>query len=162
IGKGAAWAGAGDALRRLADLGIPYVCSPMARGTIPDDHPSFTNGARGEALAEADAILMVGGRFNWIFGFGSARRSALPARIAHIDVAAEELWSGADLEEGLVADARVACEQLLAALVGRKLRSTDGRWLARLSAKRAENEALLARATTSDAVPIDPHRLVRE
>ena len=162
LGKGAAWAGAGDALRRLADLGIPYVCSPMARGTIPDDHPSFANGARGEALAEADAILMVGGRFNWIFGFGSARRAAMPARIAQIDVAAEELWSGADLEEGLVADARAACEQLLVALAGRKLRSSDGRWLARLAAKRAENEALLARAMTSDAVPIDPHRLVRE
>jgi 2-hydroxyacyl-CoA lyase 1 len=38
IGKGAAWAGAGAALAQLADLGIPYVTSPMARGTIPDDH----------------------------------------------------------------------------------------------------------------------------
>ena len=162
IGKGAAWAGAGDAVRRLADLGIPYVCSPMARGTIPDDHPSFANGARGEALREADAILMVGGRFNWIFGFGSAGRTALPARVAQIDVSAEELWSGADLEEGLVADARVACEQLGEALRGRKLRSADGRWLAHLAKKRSENETTLERAMASDAVPIDPHRLVRE
>jgi thiamine pyrophosphate-dependent acetolactate synthase large subunit-like protein len=162
IGKGAAWAGAGDALRRLADLGIPYVCSPMARGTIPDDHPSFANGARGEALAQADAILMVGGRFNWIFGFGTARRAAPAARMAQIDVSAEELWSGADLEEGIVADARVAAEHLGEALRGRELRSADGTWLAHLAKKRAENETTLERAMGSDAVPIDPHRLVRE
>ena len=162
IGKGAAWAGAGPALAKLADLGIPYVCSPMARGTIPDDHPHFANGARGEALAAADAILMFGGRFNWIFGFGTARRSAPPARIAQVDVAAEELWSGAELEQGVVADARATAEALVAALAGRRLASAGGAWSKQLAAKRAENEAQLARATASDAVPIDPHRLVRE
>lgn len=162
FGKGAAWAGAGAALRKLADLGIPYVCSPMARGTIPDDHPHFANAARGEALAHADVIVMLGGRFNWIFGFGTARRTTAPARIVQIDVAAEELWSGAELEQGIVADARVAAEQLALALAGRRLQSADGRWLAQLAAKRAENEATLERAMGSDAVPIDPHRLVRE
>jgi len=162
IGKGAAFAGAGAALRRLVDLGIPYVCSPMSRGTIPDDHPHFANGARGEALQHADAILMVGGRFNWIFGFGAPGRFAAGARLAQIDVAAEELWSGADLEVGIVADARVAVEAIHTALADRRLRSADGRWLAQLAAKREQNEAQLGRAMDSDAVPIDPHRLCRE
>jgi thiamine pyrophosphate-dependent acetolactate synthase large subunit-like protein len=162
VGKGAAWAGAGPALRRLADLGIPYVCSPMARGTIPDDHPQFANGARGEALAAADVILMIGGRFNWIFGFGTSRRSGGPARLLQIDVCPEELWSGAELELGLVADAKVAAEQLADVLTGVRLRSAGGAWPAQLAAKRDANEAQLARATASDAVPIDPHRLVRE
>ena len=52
IGKGAAWADAGPALARLVDLGIPYVTSPMARGTLPDDHPNFANAARSHALGE--------------------------------------------------------------------------------------------------------------
>jgi thiamine pyrophosphate-dependent acetolactate synthase large subunit-like protein len=47
IGKGAAWSGAGEALQRLVDRGIPYVCSPMSRGTIPDDHPGFMNATAG-------------------------------------------------------------------------------------------------------------------
>ncbi len=162
IGKGAAFAGAGSALRQLVDRGFPYVCSPMARGTIPDDHPHFANGARGEALKHADAILMVGGRFIWIFGFGAPGTFAKGVRLAQIDIAAEELWSGADLEEGLVADARSAVEQLDAALAGRSLRSQGGAWLARLAAKRQQNEAGLERAMGSDAVPIDPHRLCRE
>ena len=33
VGKGAAWADAGDDVRALVDQGIPYITSPMARGT---------------------------------------------------------------------------------------------------------------------------------
>src|SRR5262245_18475452 len=86
FGKGAAWSGAGAALRKLADLGLPYVCAPMARGTIPDDHPRFANGARGEALANADVVLMIGGRFNWIFGFGAPGRFAAGAKVVQVDI----------------------------------------------------------------------------
>ena len=92
IGKGAAWADAGPALAKLVDLGIPYVTSPMARGTLPDDHPNFANAARSQALAGADVIVMFGGRFNWIFGLG--RRFAPGAKIVQVDVEAEEAYLG--------------------------------------------------------------------
>jgi thiamine pyrophosphate-dependent acetolactate synthase large subunit-like protein len=162
VGKGAAWADAGPAIRGLVDRGIPYVTSPMGRGTVPDDHPHFANAARGTALREADAVLMLGGRFNWIFQFGSPARFAAGVRIAQVDLVAEELWSGAEVEIGVVADVAAAAAELARALEGRSLRSADGRWLARLRRQREENEAELARATDSDAVPIDPHRLARE
>jgi thiamine pyrophosphate-dependent acetolactate synthase large subunit-like protein len=162
IGKGAAWAGAGAALARIADLGIPYVTSPMARGTIPDDHPSFMNTARGAALKGADAIVMIGGRFNWIFGYGGARGFAPGVRIAQIDVEAGEFYSGADIELGVVADADVAAHALGQALAGRKLASANGTWLKSLAAARDENEAKLRASMESDAMPIDPHRLVAE
>src|SRR5262245_15752776 len=162
IGKGAAWAGAGAALEQLADRGIPYVTSPMARGTIPDDHRCFMNSARSTALKSADAILMIGGRFNWIFGFGGAGRFAPGARIAQIDVDAGEFYSGAEVELGVVADAAAATRALVAALGDRKLRCADGRWLAALAAARDENEAKLRSSIESDATPIDPHRLVAE
>ncbi|MCP4067465.1 MAG: thiamine pyrophosphate-binding protein, partial [Phycisphaeraceae bacterium] len=70
VGKGAAWGDAGPAIQKIVDLGIPYVCSPMGRGTLPDDHPNFANAARSQALSGADVIVMLGGRFNWIFGMG--------------------------------------------------------------------------------------------
>jgi len=162
VGKGAAWSGAGNALERLADLGFPYATSPMARGTIPDDHPNFVNGARSAALRGADAILMVGGRFNWIFGFGSATRYAADVQLAQIDIEAEELHSGADLELGIVADAAVACEALLASLSERPLQSARGDWLRTLREARDANAARLRPAMESAASPIDPHRLVAE
>ncbi len=161
VGKGAAWADAGEALTRLVGRGIPYVTSPMARGVIPDDDPHFLNGARSAALAGADVILMVGGRFNWIFGFGRPPRYRSDVRIAQIDLVAEEMYSASDVEIGIVADAAVAAESLCRALDGRKISCEPG-WLAHLREQREHNEAALVGAMTSDSVPINPYRLVAE
>ena len=160
FGKGAAWADAGEPLTALADLGVPYVCSPMARGTIADDHPSFANAARSHALGHADLIVMVGGRFNWIFGLG--RRLAPDARIVQIDVEPEEAFSGAAVDLMITADARQAAEQLRAALAGRELRTNPTDWMAALAAKSDSNEAGLSEALADDRIPINPYRLVAE
>jgi 2-hydroxyacyl-CoA lyase 1 len=164
VGKGAGWSGAGAALERLVGLGIPYVAAPMARGVIPDDDPHFVNAARSAALAGADVIVMIGGRFNWIFGFGRAPRYRSDARIVQIDTMAEEMTSSADVSLGIVSDARVAVEQLHAALEGRTLVSggRDGSWLGELCERREANEAHLAAAMSQDSVPINPYRLVAE
>jgi thiamine pyrophosphate-dependent acetolactate synthase large subunit-like protein len=161
VGKGAAWADAGPALARVADLGIPYIASPMGRGTLPDDHPGFVNAARSAALAGSDAIAMFGGRFNWIFGFGRPRRYRSDVRIAQVDVEAEELTAAANVELGVVADAAVTAEQLADALAGRPL-AMDPAWPRELARQREENEAQLRSVMDSDAVPINPYRLVRE
>ena len=160
IGKGAAWADAGAALERLVDMGLAYVASPMARGVVRDDHPNFANAARSAALAGADLVVMIGGRFNWIFGLG--RRFAPDARIAQIDVEPEEIYSGAEVTLGVVADAAVAAEQLCEALEGRALRSAGSGWLENLREKRERNEQELAKLLADDGVPIHPYRLVRE
>jgi acetolactate synthase-1/2/3 large subunit len=160
IGKGAAWADAGSALERLVDLGFAYVASPMARGVVRDDHPNFANAARSAALAGADLVVMVGGRFNWIFGLG--RRFAPDARIAQIDVEPEEFHSGAEVMLGVVADAAVAAEHLCKALEGRALRSAGSGWLESLREQRQRNEQELAKLLANDGVPIHPYRLVRE
>ncbi|MCP5040943.1 MAG: thiamine pyrophosphate-binding protein [bacterium] len=160
VGKGAAWADAGPAIAKLVDLGIPYVCSPMGRGTLPDDHPNFANAARSQALSGADVIVMLGGRFNWIFGMG--RRFANDAKIIHIDIEAEEMASGANVSLGLVADAKAAAEQLGQALEGRALNPAAAQWLTALKEKAAGNEAGTRQALGDDAVPINPSRVVAE
>jgi thiamine pyrophosphate-dependent acetolactate synthase large subunit-like protein len=162
VGKGAAWADAGEAIVRLADLGLPCVTSPMGRGVVPDDHAGFWNGARSHALREADAILAIGARMNWIFGFGRAPRYREGVRIAQIDLAPEEFTSGAEIEIGIAADAAVAAQALVAALSGRRLALAKSPWLAELRAAREKNEAQLRAALDSDSVPIHPYRLVRE
>lgn len=162
IGKGAAWAEAGEPLTRLADLGLPYVASPMARGVIPDDHPQFVNAARSTALREADAILMIGGRFNWMFGMGRPPLYREDVRIAQIDLVAEEMYGAAAIETGIVADAAAAATQLAEALAGRALACAQSGWLERLRAQRAANERELEVRIESEATPIDPYRLVAE
>jgi thiamine pyrophosphate-dependent acetolactate synthase large subunit-like protein len=162
VGKGAAWADAGAPLARLVSRGLPYLTSPMARGVVPDDHACFMNGARSAALKGADAILMLGGRFNWIFGFGRAPRYREDVRIAQIDIEAEEMYGATAIELGVVADAAVAAEQLCRALEGRELAAERTGWLAELREQRAQNEAPLEKVMALDSVPINPYRLVRE
>ncbi|MEO8539440.1 MAG: thiamine pyrophosphate-binding protein [bacterium] len=162
LGKGAAWADAGEALTRLVNLGIPYVASPMARGIVADDNPFFMNAARSSALAGADAVLMVGGRFNWIFQFGRAPRFAPGVRLAQIDIVAEEMTSAADLEYGIVADAAAGASALADALRGRTLKSAGGSWVESLQTDARKNEATIAEQMDSDRSPINHYRLLRE
>jgi len=160
VGKGAAWSDAGPAIQQLVDLGIPYVCAPMARGTLPDDHPNFANAARSQAIGGADVVVMFGGRFNWIFGMG--RRFAKDATLVQVDVEAEELTSGAEVALGVVADARATAEALAGALSKSSLSGTSASWLSGLQETARRNEESLRSAQLDDAQPINPYRVVAE
>ena len=160
VGKGAAWSDAGPAIQKLVDLGIPYVCAPMARGTLPDDHPNFANAARSQALSGADLVIMFGGRFNWIFGMG--RRFAPEATVVQVDVEPEEMASGAHVSHGIVADARVTAEALANALASSSLDSASASWLKSLQEKSKRNEESLRAVELDDSAPINPYRVVAE
>ena len=160
IGKGAAWSDAGPAIQALVDRGIPYVCAPMARGTLPDDHPNFSNAARSQALSGADLVIMFGGRFNWIFGMG--RRFAPDATVVQVDVKPEEMASGANVSHGIVADARATAEALGQALGDTALDPASSSWLQGLQEKAAGNEKGLRALELDDASPINPYRVVAE
>ena len=160
IGKGAGWSEAGAALQSLVGRGIPYVASPMARGILPDDHPNFANAARSAALQGADLVVMFGGRFNWIFGMG--RRFAKETTLVQVDIQAEEMISGAELDLGIVADARASAVALHDALASRKLRSLNNGWLKGLQEQSERNEGSARAALEDDSVPINPYRLVAE
>ncbi|HEX2174256.1 MAG TPA: thiamine pyrophosphate-binding protein [Dehalococcoidia bacterium] len=162
VGKGAAWADAAEPLKRLVGFGIPFVASPMGRGTIPDDDPRNLGSARSAALRGADVVLMVGGRFNWIFQFGRPPTFAENVRIAHVDIVAEEMYSAANVEVGLVADCAAAVDQIGQALQGRKLKSAGTGWLAGLSEQASKSRAALDELMASDAVPLSPYRLLRD
>jgi 2-hydroxyacyl-CoA lyase 1 len=71
IGKGLRWSADWGWLRHLVERHVvPFAAAPMARGFLPDDHPMCVNDVRGQALAEADLVMMVGARFNWTFHYG--------------------------------------------------------------------------------------------
>lgn len=159
IGKGAAWAGAGPALERLVGLGLPFLASPMGRGVVPDDDPRNVGSARSLALRQADVVLMMGGRFNWIFHYGRPPRFAEGVRIVQVDVVAEELYSGAPVELGLVADCAAAAEALYEALRGRRLRCQDTGWLEGLRREAERGQAQIEELLRSDARPVSPYRL---
>ncbi|HET7738549.1 MAG TPA: thiamine pyrophosphate-dependent enzyme, partial [Tepidiformaceae bacterium] len=78
------------------------------------------------------------------------------------EIEAEEMYSAANLEEGIVADCAVAIEALNAALDGRTIRSVGSDWTERLSADARKNDAAIAEQMDSDQVPVNHYRLLRD
>jgi len=75
LGKGAAYAQADVLLRELIErTGIPYLPMSMAKGILPDTHPQSAAAARSFVLPEADVVLLIGARLNWLLSHGKARR----------------------------------------------------------------------------------------
>ena len=115
------------------------------------------------AFAEADLILVLGTRMNYVIGHALPPRFNADARLIRVDIDADEIAaSPRRLDLGVVADARSFLEQATAAMQGRVGTDAFAAWRERLrgrnDGKAAEQEAALG----SDAVPIHPLRLCRE
>lgn len=68
IGKGSAYARAETILRELVDrTQLPFLATPMGKGVVPDSHPCSTAAARSNALKNADVVLVLGARLNWMY-----------------------------------------------------------------------------------------------
>src|ERR687890_1236829 len=67
LGKGAAYAQADAEIRALIEkTGIPYLPMSMAKGLLPDTHAQSAAAARSYVLQEADVVMLVGARLNWL------------------------------------------------------------------------------------------------
>ena len=167
IGKGVRWSSEDTypEFERLVDLlGMPFVPSPMGRGFIPDDHPANAAGARSLAMRNADLVLVVGARLNWIFRFGLDM--AEDVKIIHIDVEPEEFGLAHDLDVGIVGDAGAVVRQLNEALEGTAKGIAEERasspWRQSLDEQTATMRERFAAVQDSDDVPMNHYRMMRE
>jgi thiamine pyrophosphate-dependent acetolactate synthase large subunit-like protein len=165
VGKGVRWSEPTRELRQLVEsLGLPFLTSPMGRGFLPDDHPLNFAAARSTMMRDADVILVVGSRLNWVFGFG--RQFRPDAKIIHIDIEPEEIGANRGVEVGIVGDAKAVLQQLLAELAGHTTglaaQAAAGPWLAALREQVEKNATSLAPLLEYAGTPIRTHRLLRE
>src|SRR5207247_8040275 len=74
LGKGAAYAQADADIRALVEkTGIPYLPMSMAKGLLPDTHEQSASAARSYVLPEADVVMLVGARLNWLLSLGKGK-----------------------------------------------------------------------------------------
>src|SRR5262245_55708019 len=114
-GSGVLWSEGAAAFQALVDAtGVPFYTTPISRGLIPEDHHlSFLN-ARVKAFSEADVLIVVGTRFNYIIQFGRPPRFAKDLKVVQIDMDAGRLGGNRPVEVPVVGDARAVLEQLAA------------------------------------------------
>ena len=162
-GGGILWAGAeGEYQAFVEATGIPFYTTPQARGVVPEDHEYCYLTARSTAFREADVILVLGTRLNYVIGHAEAPRFNPEAKLVRIDIDPEEIASSRRLDVGVVADAKVALTQLLDAVKGVITPEIYRTWRERLagrnSGKSGEQEQWLASTDT----PVHPLKLCAE
>ena len=117
VGKGMAWSRAEHEVRDFIEkTQLPYLATPMGKGVVPDDHPLSVAAGRTFALGNADLVLLLGARLNWILHFGLPPRFREDLRLVQLDIAAEEIGTNVPAEVALVGDGRAVMGQLNAAL----------------------------------------------
>lgn len=74
LGKGAAYAQSDAEIKTFIEKsGIPYLPMSMAKGLLPDNHSQSASAARSYVLAEADVVMLVGARLNWLLSHGKGK-----------------------------------------------------------------------------------------
>ena len=128
IGKGTVWSWAEDELQEFVDkVQMPFLTSAM--GMVRTDHPMCVAGARSQAIKNADVMLLIGARFNWILHFGLPPRFARGVKVIQIDITAEEIGRNVPAPVGIIGDAKIVLAQLNAAWNGNPVTHDEADWI---------------------------------
>jgi len=161
LGKGAAYAQADADIRALVEkTGIPYLPMSMAKGLLPDTHPQSASAARSYVLAEADVVVVVGARLNWLLSHGKGKTwggaNAANRQFIQIDIAPTEIDSNVAIAAPLVGDIG-SCVQALLAGMGTSFAKPPAEWTTEVYARTSKNIAKMAETLKLNPTPMNFH-----
>ncbi|GAA1466065.1 glyoxylate carboligase [Nocardiopsis exhalans] len=165
-GGGVILAEASDDLRELADyLQVPVQVTLMGKGSFDEDSPLYsgmtgvqTSQRYGNAsFLESDLVLAVGARFadrhtGQIDVYRGERK------FIHVDIEATQIGRVFEPDLGVVSDAKLFVQELLAAAKRRKATAKVGAWIERVN----ELKSTLTRREDFDTVPVKAPRVYKE
>lgn len=123
----------------------------MGKGVIPDSHPLNVSAARSTALKEADLVILLGARLNWILHFGLPPRFNKDVKMIQVDVSPEEIGHNVEAQARLVGDMKLAVCELDKAIKG-KVQCAD--WIQKLTEKSNKNKELNKQLMADPVVPM--------
>jgi oxalyl-CoA decarboxylase len=160
LGKGAAYAQADNQIRQFIErTGVPFLPMSMAKGLLPDDHPQSVAAARSLALREADVVMLVGARLNWLLGHGEAPQWNADAKFIQVDIEATELDSNQPIAAPLVGDIASVMEALLER--NHDYITVPASWRDELGARAAQNVAKMSQRLAADPHPMQFYGALR-
>jgi acetolactate synthase-1/2/3 large subunit len=172
VGHGVEMSSAEPELLMVAEaLQIPVATTPFGKGVFDPRH-ALSLGATGRngsymanaACRNADVILALGTRFDdratsaWLPGFTYNFSST---KLIHVDIDAAEIGRNFPPELGIIADAKLFLQQILALPRVGAARDRNA-WLERIDAWRKRWVEATSVHRSSDAVPIRPERAVAD
>jgi len=158
LGKGAAYAQADDDIRALVEKsGIPYLPMSMAKGLLPDTHPQSAAAARSMALKEADVIMVVGARLNWLLSHGKGGTwGDNPKKFIQVDIEPREMDSNVEIAAPVIGDIGSCVKALLNSMEDGWTRPAIA-WTDGIKSKVETNVARMAPRLKNRNDPMDFH-----
>ncbi|XP_066584164.1 2-hydroxyacyl-CoA lyase 1 isoform X2 [Prorops nasuta] len=157
VGKGAAYARAERSIREFINLTqIPFLPTPMGKGVVPDRDDRCVSSARTFALQQADVILLLGARLNWMLHFGKFPRYQENVKIIQIDLCAEELHNSVGAAVAIQSDLVPAVEALTKSVKEYKWSvNKKSLWWQNLHTKSEKNKDFLRKMSMNTSVPLN-------
>jgi oxalyl-CoA decarboxylase len=148
LGKGAAYAQADADIRALIEKsGIPYLPMSMAKGLLPDTHAQSASATRSHVLAEADVVMLVGARLNWLLSHGKGKtwggEKAESRKFIQIDISPTEMDSNVPIAAPLVGDIG-SCVSALLAGMGSNWAKPPSEWTQGIAERKDKNISKMA------------------
>jgi oxalyl-CoA decarboxylase len=159
LGKGAAYARADDDIRALIEkTGIPYLPMSMAKGLLPDTHPQSAGATRSMVLKEADVVMLIGARLNWLLSHGKGKTwgERGTQKFIQIDIDPKEMDSNVEIAAPVVGDIASCVAELLKGM-GSSWPKAPADWTGNVRAKVEANIAKMAPRLQNNNVPMDFH-----
>ena len=155
LGKGAAYAQADKDIQSFIETtGIPFLPMSMAKGLLPDDHPQSAAAARSFAIGQADVVMLIGARLNWLLSHGKSPLWSEATRFVQLDISPVEIDSNRPIAAPVVGDIKSSLSALLAALKPGQIRP-DAAWLDAITQRKRKNAERMAASLDADPHPMN-------
>ena len=164
LGKGAAYAQADADIRALIEkTRIPYLPMAMAKGLLPDTHEQSAAAARSYVLPEADVVMLIGARLNWLLSHGKGKTWGGKAakawggqKFIQVDISPQEADSNVRIDAPVVGDIG-SCVSALLAGVGASWPVPPAEWRNAIAERKNKNVAKMAETLAKNPSPMNFH-----
>src|SRR6266581_4405395 len=164
LGKGAAYAQADAEIRSFIEkTGIPYLPMSMAKGLLPDTHEQSASAARSYVLPEADVVMLVGARLNWLLSHGKGKtwggkdhKDWGGQKFIQVDISPQEADSNVRIDAPVVGDIG-SCVSALLAGIGASWPKPPAECLSAIAERKKNNIAKMAETLAKNPSPMNFH-----
>ena len=159
LGKGAAYAQVDETIKSFVEKsGVPYLPMSMAKGLLPDDHPQSAGAARSLVLKEADVVMLVGARLNWLLSHGKGKAWGTPGakQFIQVDIEPREMDSNVLISAPVVGDIG-SCLAEMDKAMGDGWAKPPVEWTSAIQERKDTNLAKMASKLMNNQVPMDFH-----
>jgi len=161
LGKGAAYAQADADIRAFVEKsGIPYLPMSMAKGLLPDTHEQSASAARSFVLAEADVVVLIGARLNWLLSHGKGKTWGGPKQFIQIDISPTEIDSNVAIAAPVIGDIGSCVSALLAGIDSGFVKPSV-EWTGAIAERKSKNLAKMAATLDQNPSPMNFHSALR-